>query len=182
MWSPLWSHPHAMSQWDPKSGWAEYLTSHTGEILYLLLHELNIFEVWVFSSSSARPNCNELNKRLANIAVSHEYEGGGSCLTFMRINTIREWQIIMITHYSHSIHFSGKLGTYGYIVVKQKSCLGSMSIPLCFIFKLLSGGKNIEKMSHNFLIYKNTTLKHKLKQNTQICKPCEMHIYFQRWY
>lgn len=145
MWSPLWSHPHAMSQWDPKSGWAEYLTSHTGEILYLLLHELNIFEVWVFSSSSARPNCNELNKRLANIAVSHEYEGGGSCLTFMRINTIREWQIIMITHYSHSIHFSGKLGTYGYIVVKQKSCLGSMSIPLCFIFKLLSGGKNIEK-------------------------------------
>lgn len=37
-------------------------------------------------------------------------------------------------------------------------------------------------MLHNFLIYKNTTLKHKLKQNTQICTPCEMHIYFQKEY
>ena len=47
MWAPLWSHSHAMRQWDPQSRQAEYLTSHTGEILYLLLHELNIFWGWI---------------------------------------------------------------------------------------------------------------------------------------
>lgn len=144
MWSLLWSHPHAMSQWDPKSGWTEYLTSHTGEILYLLLHELNIFEVWVFFSASSyssssvtvysRPNGNEQNKRLADVEVSHEYKKGRSCLTFMRINTIREWQIIMITDYSYGIHFSGKLGTYGNKVVKQKSCLSTCACSLVFNF------------------------------------------------